>query len=246
MNLSEDQILLERYLRGEMPEGELKAFEARLAENPALKDEKALLEDLMGGIRLRGQKELRRRLEKIHQDVRLQERGSLPRIRRVRTWLGVAATLLLLVAALFWWRSVAVPNEEALFSQYFQPYEWPVINRGLPAEVYDAASELYFSGRYQAFLDLAQERLALDDQAAKDQLAIGNAFLATRQYEEARQRFQLVAQNPLYKDEASWFLALTELRAGNLAEARRLLTDIAKQPDRFYAGRAAQLLQELN
>ena len=73
------------------------------------------------------------------------------------------------------------------------------------------------------FLELLKE----EPDNAEVQLAIGICQLELEQFENASQTFTSV-NNPLYKDQAQWYMAMTFLKQSDLTSARTILELIEK------------------
>ena len=227
---------IERYLRQEMSPAEQAAFEAQLAQDPALhaslKAEKALVSAL--------RTHTRQRLKDQLQDV---EAGLTPLRPRPR-WPLYAALAAAAVLLLLWLIRRPAPTSESLYQEFAAHYDSGLLTRaeGTPpgCTAYFEAISHYEDRAYgEAFSRLtalpAADSCGLP--AAEWQLLTGVAALQSGETAQALSYLTPLVES---QEAARWFVALAQLRQGDEAGLRATL---AYWDDR--TGYYAQLAQQL-
>lgn len=176
---------------------------------------------------------------------------SINRPRARRRWLGIAASVAILLAFGSWLVNRGpTPDSAALSAAYFTHFPNDLVVRtmgegGTVEEELAAAFSAYTAEDYeQATTDLSDYLL---NQPAADSsvcLYLGISQLKTEQFTAAKTNL-LVARNLGYQtDAANWYLALTALGEGDIAEAKIALSTLKSGPSLFRE-KANQLLKEL-
>jgi anti-sigma factor RsiW len=240
---------IERYLRGELSDAERRAFEAAMAQEEALQKEVALhreLEDTFGDPEYQ---QLLGVLKEVDAGTASPaEKGKKVRLLRSRRWwMGIAATLLLLVAvtAVLLLRSDRTPSTDELFAQHFSPYPVDAFRtgEGQPPE----ALRAYQAGRYAEAARLI-EALPADSVTTLMTFYRGVALLADGQPTEAAPVFEkLLEENalPILVQPSQWYLALAYLEEGAVEKARQRLEGIAEDEHHYRREEAMELLGKL-
>lgn len=236
---------IEDYLDGNLNAQELKAFEKRIEEDDALKAEVALYKDMKGGIRLRNNKLLKARLDEIHEEVIIGTRKK-NFILSSKSWLAIAACLFLFILFYFLFPRNKMEVED-LYANYFVPYELEWVNRNSKADsLLIQLEQLYREKQYNKLLAFIENNSSIRELDQADvQLIQGIAKMETGSFMEANSYFQIVAQNPILKDEANWYRALNFLKEGRREECKQYLILLIEKENSDYYKDASQLLKEL-
>ena len=206
---------IEDYLNGLMPEEERKGFEEQLAEDPALKKELDLVQDMLAGIEQFGDDALKARIGAAQQE--LESEGffekktgnviALPTRRRQfsRQWAAAASLLIICGAALFLWLKRSNPYQE-LFAKNFQ------------AE--DSKTAILID-------DLSASGLFATEKERRSSLADALKSYQAKDYEDAQKT--LASYHEMYPQDtiAQFYLGLSELHLFNFDKAITLLRPIA-------------------
>lgn len=166
---------------------------------------------------------------------------------RNNNWLKIAAAVLFLaVASVSWW-VLAPSKSERIFNDSFSPYlnaqdiSWMGTNTENQLE---SALAAYNNQDYEPALTLFS---AIEEPADPKRvyLYLGNCHLGLGHGADAAPYFTLAAGpgQPDYGQEAQWYLALAQLRAGNIDECKTTLYQV--DPKSAYAADAKQLLAKL-
>lgn len=235
---------IEKYLSGMLSKVEKEAFENKMKEDKDLSSEVDLFRDMMGGLRLRNNKNLKNRLNEIHE----QEVGTSSKVRPIRwkQWLAAAAILLLLVTAYFVLRPGS-PSPDLIYASHFEPYEPDWTSRGdAPALSLQQVKQLYENKQYENLLLLLDEStLQKGPDNVKITMLKGIAQLETNQYQAARQSFENVTKNAILRPTAQWYIALSYLKENKVSRAKELLAPFAKNANSGYHREALEILEEL-
>ena len=253
-NLSKiDDFLLER-----LSEAERKDFLAELEQNPSLQKELEISRRLFQGIKAEARKDLKADLNTIHERlnpaVAPLTKSSVPQstpsrgagnIRRFIPW--AAAACIVLAAALFWLVNTS-SNPQELFAQNYKPYELSLVLRDQNAEaLMVAANDLYRQGDYEAAIPYFKKLIATSTNPNLLRMGLGVSFMETKNWQEAEQNFAAILQSndPMLKDQASWYLALIALQQEQTARAITYLTPLADNAKADHHAEAKVLLKKI-
>ena len=214
---------IENYVLDNMTPEERAAFDAELANDPALQlkveNMRLLLVGLKEGI-------LHNKLDTFHQQVpkAAKEIKMNRRPSSVKTWL-IAASILLLAGVGGWLLLAKGNSNERLFAAYFKPD--PGLITAMSATdnyAFERAMIDYKKGDYAAAIqtwDSLQKT-----QPANDTLNyfLGAAHLANENSKAAVSYLQKATTSAFFKDDAYWYLGLALLKEGKKAEAKKAIS----------------------
>ena len=238
--------LFEHYLSGNLNQKEMEVFENRLNTDKELAAEFELFKDMMGGLRLRNNKQLKNRLNEIHAQEIDKSAEAVLRPIRWKSAFAVAAACLVLITAYFVLCNDQL-SPEAIYASHFEPYEPDWTTRGTEDELTAAqVKNLYEDKQYQElaqviFADSLQRKLT----SVKFTMIKGIVSLEIDRYEEARRYFNSVANNPLLQAEAQWYTALSYLKENNIEKCKEILEQFAKDNSSDYHEEAVRILKDL-
>ena len=166
--------------------------------------------------------------------------------------LGIAATLVLAVVAVFFFnKRGAVQKQEQLFAMYYQPLEAPEKiyrgeNTGTDNKKEQQASSSYGSQQYDLSIRYYKELLAEYPNDPKYTLFLGLSLMQEERYDEAIALFNThVPSNTSYDEDIQWYLALAQLKKGNLNTARTMLEKLQNSPGSYYNESAGQIIARM-
>lgn len=200
-----DHELIHRYLDQQMNEAEKQAFDNRLQAEPALRQELDIARSMLDFL------DKKEDLDQMYRHIRNLKPGSQPRPRpfykRPQGILAIAASVALLAVFAF-----------LLADRLADPYGQFSGHRLLSGEQSREEAAVkqaiidYNRGDYQAALPALE---AMDTRDYPEfELAKGISYLELNRLETARDVFAGLASNqPIYRNDAYWYLALTSLRA---------------------------------
>ncbi len=249
-NTADDERLIEDFLAGELTGEDLKQVEERL-ENDAAFREKYQLEKLMvEGIRHASQKDLLEKLKRLEERLPKVQEGSkpIPLYKRWSTYVAVAASIGLLLAAFLLWPREAT-NNEALYMTYYEPYPnfSPVNVRGEnPAEL--SLEEQGLLAYEKPDYEVAAEKLTLayrQNPKPETGFYLAQSLLALERTQESLQLLnRLAADEGDLEEMINWYRALAYVKLGKLRSAKTLLQKISAG-DNFKHLEAQELLEQI-
>lgn len=232
---------IEKYLRGELNEIEMKAFEKKIQEDKNLYEEVELFKDMLGGLRLRNNKLLKNKLNEIHEKAFPENKQA-----KVRTinWKQIAiafAASVALVITFFYFQNQK-SSSDSLYATYYTTYQPDWSTRGDNGQQIDEnIKSLYESKNYKALLSSLEKK----GNDAKFFMLKGSSNLELEQYAAARNDFENAANNPLYKSTAQWYIALSYLKEKDIEKCKSILNSFANNSTSDYHNEAKELLEEL-
>ncbi len=241
MSVNEAQI--EKYLSGLMTAAEQEAFEASFQDDPLLEAE--LREYLLakGSIFQAGLEAEKAKLDALFDeadsDVEPGSAGNHP--FRPQLWLSIAAAVLLLMVAGYFFLGNK-PQPEELFATY---YEAPAAPEQMGAPGIDSLLQLahghFNQQNYPEAIQLYTQVTQLNGRAESWQY-LAYSYLAQGKSQLAIEAFLNDTQPT---DMSEWYLALAYLQAGNSDQARESLQAITSDPNHDFQQKAEELLSKL-
>ena len=225
------------FAEGSLTGTALRDFEHRLKTEPDLQAELALYLALKAADNGRLKKQLLQVAATEQLAPLAPSQATL--VRQLPRWLAAAASLALVLAALWWWRQPSPKTAAAQLAQNYLavPYPPPVATMG-EADTRPAALQTAFLAfRNGDFAAAAQQltALALAPDATDETLFYaGEALLQTGQTEAAIAHFDRVRPG-YWREIADWRCALALLKSGQTARAKPLLEKLRN------TGRRAQV-----
>jgi len=245
-----DQI--DRYLLGKFNEEEEKNFQQNLEDDTELAKDVKKRQSIISGLEALGNEKMAERIKSVRQKMKEDEIKSNPDVKKnngriVRMLLAAAA-----ISALFFfsWQFLSNHNNnpEQLFAQSYQPYATSIVTRDVnSAENLVQADAFYKARNYQAAIPLLNTALTNQPSNSNLELAIGNAYLSSDQIDQAIIHFQNIIQrkDPLYVDQARWYLALSYLKNNQKEESKNLLNILVADSGADFHQEAESLLKKL-
>lgn len=242
-----DKILIEQYLQGSLDaEGE-QVWASRKSDLDVQK-ELAVQQDLRMAFRAEGREQLKTRFQQLEiERTELGAKGKelVPKL----PWAGlltIAASILLLLGALWWLNGSEPLSSHAAFTQYYEAYPnlvAPVTKGGEPVEGGDRAFQLYEIGEYERALSIFE---ALPQEEAK-MFYQGLTYIALNRPQQAAPLLSLISTNKTssYRQTAQWYFALTTLQMDKMEACRHKLKQILEDAEHPYFEVAKKLLNDL-
>jgi len=257
--------LLEKYVNRQLNEQEREQVKTLLKDDADFRKEFIREKAMAATIRAREKSKLRKELKGYLKDIKPTEESTQtkapeaphqPKIINLRTRrliTAVAASLTLLLVSYFAFMNQG-PNLDQLYADNYRVYKVGINStRDTNETLQHPAAQAYIEENYDQAIAQFQQLLNPTDSNVKApfskdaiQLYLGNAYLNTAQFALAIAAFQQVASNTqsALSEDASWYLALTHLKAGNTEEARELL-DMISKGDNIYTNDAKEIKDAL-
>ncbi|MFK7770510.1 MAG: tetratricopeptide repeat protein [Saprospiraceae bacterium] len=251
MNLEEKYTLIEKYLAEEMQGMELEKFEAQLQTDAELKEELNLHRQVTETLKGEKVHQLRSVLNDVDKNWETPSKKEPAKVvnfnfRRILT---IAAAFALLVIGYQWFTNSDLSSEE-LYAANFETY--PMLLNQRSAEENNASSVTYnnaitfynkkdFTQAEAAFAKLLQDQ----PDNVSFQFYQANIFLSSQNAANAIPIFQKIIDdnNPLFEEQARWYLSLAYLQLDQKENAKVLLEKI--QQGQFRAKEASNILDDL-
>ncbi len=236
---------LDQYIRGELPTSKFSELKSALKDSPELQEEYSLLIDLNQEIKKSSDSKLKQLLQEEEKSISASE--GIVRKLPMR-WIGIAASIVVLLGAVFIWQNNAPINQQDSFQELFIPYpnDYVTIERGTnqiakPQRIFLA----YESAQYQEALDLL---IDYDPVSANPQLSFYKAMcmLATGKEQAAIAVLENLPRIPAIDPNAKpWFLGLAYMKIGDKATATKKFQAVLDGKSPYQKTNAEKLLKEL-
>lgn len=248
------QEIIDQYLNKQLRGKALTAFESKMEADPVFRKEIETQAFIHRGANKFGEDEMRAKLKKIRAEVLKKDSGKAKdkvvplgskkkKTRTILRWSMAATIALALGAAVYLVATSRNISATELYASYYEPYAEEInVRNGDATTLANQASQLYKEGKYDAALPEFMKVLEAEPANAEVQLAIGISQLELNRFEKATQTFSAVT-NPLYKDQAQWYLAMTFLKQSDLGSAKTVLGAIEKGD--FKYDQAQEILKRL-
>lgn len=242
------QVLIDKYLLGNITKTELDMLQTKSSSNPELADQLQQDLEIVSGIQSHGNQQLKERLKAIHKEV-IVDAPQKAKIRRLGiTQIAVAASVILLLAAGLWF-FLSPQASTDIYATYYQPHSnISLTTRGDENSLADAET-FYLNKQYAAALPIFEKTLVQPNIPNADQirLAAGICEMELGNFGNAIEYFELIIQNeaPLQIDHAIWYSALSFVKLGDKARAITMLGVLAKDAERDHHQQAKNVLTDL-
>jgi hypothetical protein len=239
--------LIERYFDNEMSEQEKADFISNVKNDVELRhlfDREQLLINTVRFTAARNNINFLRDLDRTLPAISLE--------RPAKKWLHYAAAAsvtLLIAVGIFIYNSKAV-DPTALYAQYFTPYPNTVAptlrgQENLNPLAFREYDQQNFSKAANEFKELLSQETD-PQKIANILMLLGNSSLALNNVAEAKINFEKCRQrSPELALQATWYLALCNLKEGKISETRVLLEEVAATNNEYQSS-AKELLEKLN
>ncbi|MFK7969475.1 MAG: hypothetical protein AB8F95_03860 [Bacteroidia bacterium] len=248
--------LIDKHLRGEFTPREAHEWE-KIRKKPEVLKELSFRRDLLVAIQPEGKASLKAELIALERGLinpdevppQTEPASVVSLWRRPVVWAVAASVLVLAAVGYVVNRNEKSEPSQALYAEAWKPYpnELSVRVRGAEATSNSPlakAMEAYDAGQFTEAL-----RLLSGIQQPADTIAFyrANALLASEELAAARAEFNRIfrEQNHPYQAAAGWYLALLELKTGNMQLAKSQLEAIAANSRHPFSARATRLLAKL-
>lgn len=240
---SDDRIL--PYIINDLGRDELSKFEEQLKVDSTLRKEVALSHQIKLAVNDESLNEFDEKLKAVSDQYHKGRTTHLStkRLTFSRTWLALAASVLVVIVCFTWIFLEKTPlNAEALYAQYAK-HDFSFTERG-PENQLIIAEEFLENEEYKNALPLLKDYLVEDPKAADVILAHGIANMEVGNFSQAISIFsQLKRDHPIFINESLWYIALTHLKTGELTQSIASLSSIETISGRY--DKAQKLIDQI-
>lgn len=238
-DLPNDELLM-RYLDGELSKEERIQFENEMQNAPELKDRIRKLQIAIEAVRQAGTAEKIRGLHKklIGEQMYNDEKADRPIRKIIRISLGIAASIVLMVAALGIYTYQL--SSEKTFENHFLTYATSTSRGSLEYE--SKTPQLFQEKKYQQIVDESKNYSPLPD----DQLLISISYIHLNQPSAAIEILKGLQKNERFKEDADYYLGMAYLKNNEPGSALEELKKIRNNKQHAYHRQVSNgLIREL-
>lgn len=243
-NINTDQI--EKYLSGQMMEDEKRAFEKEISVNPALQEELALHREVLAGMEMYFEDELKQKLIAVEKEIKDDEQKSSS--IRLSWVIGIAASLML-VALSFYFIINQAPSSEEIFISYYEPYPniiSPAERSGEAPATTVTALDYYEQENYLAAIEAFEAQLEETLSQPSFRFYYALSYLSLDKAASAIPHLQELASagGHNFVHQAQWYLGLAYLKTNQEEKASQIFHQL-KNSETPYSNKAEIILEEL-
>ncbi len=250
---------IDRYLFGQDAPKERRAFERELAESAGLRRQLEETELAMAAIEVHEDAALKQRLRQLeaglstlHTDTgrdageKTAKVVQLPQKKRGnRTWLAIAATLLLLISAAWLLLRPTNLSPAQLAMAHFQPEDQIAVGFERGADNASTEAEAYRAYEDGNYLAAAAQFEVLPEDSSRS-FYLGQSLLALERFAEAEPIYRDLSTVDFgFREESEYYLALSLIGQDKIAEGRAILSEITRVRDHPSEEQATELLAAL-
>jgi hypothetical protein len=248
MNEDQRDQMIQAYLEGKMGGEELQKFTSEFESNPELAREIKRFKEIELGLRSIGVDNLKEEIKDWEKEYLIHSSETV-KVRTIRTYYSVAAIILLLVVAGIFFFLNRQPDYSNLYSQNYTPYEDMILDRGDMEEYNEsplkAGMEAYNMKKYE----LASKNLSayLEQMPEKYGVALylGISEMELNQTKSAEKDLMLAQKDPMFTQQAQWYLCLLYLKSNQPDNALDEINGILRNPDHYKFEDALKLKKVL-
>lgn len=239
--------LIEKYHNGTLMTAENQAVKDRMASDPVFKSMVEDYGDIIDGIRSAGKEKFKIEVAGWEKEIREEEQKKSRRIGFLFTkyWAVAAAVLIVAIVAVYFMVPRNASTPEALYAEYFMPYEDVMSVRDGSDPLLTEATHFYNNKEYTAAAERFQNYVAENEDDLNAQFYLGLSLMESGKEEDGIDALALVINgNGLLKEQAEWYRALAYLKLGDVESCKKHLDEINHE-GHDYQGKAASLLSDL-
>lgn len=225
--------LLDDYLDGNLSQEEADKVLEEVDSNPELKELLGILALTRDSIRMSGHresiKEIQREFEREQSNQ--QPAAKVVKFRPLGWWMGIAATLTLLLLAGNYWVQNLPDN---LYQEKYMAYEIPTMRSAGQAE--EKLEDDFKNKKW----DSVTKSVSLVDQNRKNLFLAGVSYFELEDYSNAQKYLSKIIDingsetEKLFEDETDYYLFLSYLRSEKYQDAKLLMKKISADPNHTY------------
>ena len=234
---------IQAYLDNEMSDSDRTEFEDLLRTDEELKKEVDDLLQLNSDLLAAGHDSFKAEVNQWES----KHKNGLAKAR-VYNLLAIAATVAVVFFIFNYFTGEKDPDNEKLYAAYYSPYQDMILTRG---ESVDSENILYKGMTAYNEMDYQIAAELLEQYRINNRENYGVAlYLAISQtelgrYEPAIRNYQTAMQDPMFVQQAQWYLALLYIRKNDNASAVSVLNEIRSNDEHFMNKQAEELYLKL-
>lgn len=245
--------LIEGYVMGTLSEEGVMMVEEKIKTDVGFAEEVQLFRELTKMVEIVGDLEMKQRFQAIDKSLQVGNRPTRLAWLGRRSWLALAASILIIVVAVMWFLKPNSANTAAIFTQHFEPYQMPLSTQSESPDIakpWTKAMQFYLQGDYNAATPLLEQLT----QKPTSQIYQFHFYLGICQMAQAPpdlmaaiENFDIVQQaNKDYVPQATWYMGLAYLKLGKNKVAKAIFKSIVNANQPHYKKESAlKILKQL-
>lgn len=236
---------IEKYFSKQLSIAELQEFEMKYQTDEDFKAEVDLLKDIQDVSGIEDDSQFKSQL--VSYEVEFSEAQDSKSTQRSKPLIAVAALLLIMISITFFLNKT--PNNDQLFSTYFEPSKnvsAPIVRSESNDELLSNAFITYTEADYKKAIPLFEK--AFESTKNSELLFYeGNALLVLNQTEDAIQVFKKhLSFSDALTNRSHWYLALAYIKTDQMENAKIELKSLIDSGESFKKKEAISLLKKLD
>lgn len=232
----DNESLINSYFEGTLNPQEKVRFEQLMVTDASFAKEVAFQKQLKAAITLEERSNLKSTLKNLEKK---------PKSNSSRSWLYIAAGLLVLIGISFFFFNQNPTNEE-LYATYFEPYPntvAPIVRSSSQQDSKQNAFASYENGDYKNASKLFGE---LGSTTQEEYAFFYNAIslMMLNEDQDASRILESTSWSDEYRGKADWYLSLSYIKQNQNEKAKTLLQSIIKNKS-YNSDKARRILQDL-
>ena len=222
--------LIEKYLFNRMSESERQEFEIQVESDASLAEELELQKKLFEAASDKDFNKIFPKLKQAEQDY-LAAQAKKPFLRFSPTYLLLIAASLIFIVFFSWLFFVNNNKVESieLFATYYEPYPMVLSFRG-KNDLINGAVNSYNEKNFESVITSMNHLILEDSLGFLPYMYLGIAYLELGNLDKAIENFTIVSDsnNPSFRQQAKWHIALTYLKANESEKAKKILNELSR------------------
>lgn len=247
--MNENLILhIEDYLNGTLDKNLVAQIEEAIKNDQQFAREVAFRKKVMQAVTDHELPAFKKLLAQTENKIIQENNGKIRRLRP-KHWVGMAASILLIIIS-FFYLNHSTSSPQQLYETYSADHQSIQLNLTTRSDDSLAAQrqaiEIAFNSRkYAATIPLIENYLSIQPDINYNLvLVLGICYLETNQYELALENFKAVEKYSLNEEQGKWYQALTYLKKEDINSAINVLNKIVTNKTSSLIGTQAQALLE--
>lgn len=234
MHEQEDHIeLIEKYHSGAMTTEELADFESKLASDDSFRTGYEHHLDTLAALKTY---HFKKEVSEFHKEFIGKEANA----KNIWIYLsGVAASILIVAVSFYFFSTNPAPDSKMLFASNFEPYPNLIKVRG-EDDLLSKAFQSYADGNYSDAISTFHQL----GESERVNLYLGVSYMVIGNFQKAKVSLEKLSENSIYKEQATWYLALLYLAVEDTEQVMYHLDQIS--PSHYKYKEAKKLIADLD
>ena len=256
MSTNDRELEIQKYLQGGLSQEELARFEEKIAKDPDLAGEVRDYENLERGLKAAGLDEFKTEVTAwetayLNEAANVARPGSQGKVIAFKKYIRVAAAVALLLATGIYFYTSREVSSEILYTQYYQQYPDMFTKRGdsvtggIKEKHLLAGIDAYNSKNFEVAVTHLQNYLEAAPERKGIALYLAISQMELNQFDRAAGNFKLAREDPAFRQQALWYEALLNLKAGKVGKSQAVLKEILNDKHHYRKSQAEKLLNAL-